>query len=75
MVGRGFNQAEKNTLTRGAEEQDLIYSGLEDTMIFAYEEIMEYLNTRKKVKTMRTAAYMSAIDKVATSYMQMGLFP
>lgn len=75
LVGKRFTETERSILTRGAGEEDLVNSGLEDTMMFAYHEIMDYWRANKKIKDMRTAAFVSSIDKVATSYMQLGLFP
>lgn len=57
----------------GASERDLVNSGLEDTMAFAYNEIRE--KREKHGVDMRTAAFISAIDKIARSYDQMGIFP
>jgi glutamate dehydrogenase (NAD(P)+) len=57
----------------GASERDLVNSGLEDTMAFAYNEIRE--NREAHGVDMRTAAFISAIDKIAKSYDQMGIFP
>jgi glutamate dehydrogenase (NAD(P)+) len=57
----------------GASEEDLVNSGLEDTMAFAYEEIRAI--RKEKGIDMRTAAFVSAINKIATSYEQMGIFP
>jgi glutamate dehydrogenase (NAD(P)+) len=57
----------------GASEEDLVNSGLEDTMAFAYEEIR--VIREEKGTNMRTAAFISAINKIATSYEQMGFFP
>jgi glutamate dehydrogenase (NAD(P)+) len=57
----------------GASEKDLVNSGLEDTMAVAYDEIR---SIRKEKKTdMRTAAFISAINKIAKSYADMGIFP
>ena len=57
----------------GASERDLVNSGLEDTMVQAYREIRA-IRTEKDVDS-RTAAFISAIDKIAKSYDQMGIFP
>jgi len=57
----------------GASESDLVNSGLEDTMAFAYDEIRSI--REEKGIDMRTAAFVSAINKIATSYEQMGIFP
>jgi glutamate dehydrogenase (NAD(P)+) len=57
----------------GASEEDLVNSGLEDTMAFAYEEIRS--EREKHNVDMRTAAFVSAINKIAKSYADMGIFP
>jgi glutamate dehydrogenase (NAD(P)+) len=57
----------------GASERDLVNSGLEDTMAHAYTEIRE-IREEKGLDT-RTAAFVSAINKIAKSYRQMGIFP
>ena len=57
----------------GASERDLVNSGLEDTMTQAYSEIRAI--REEKGVDMRTAAFISAIDKIANSYEQMGIFP
>jgi len=59
----------------GPEEQDLVHSGLEETMISATREIMAVWNANPAIPDMRTAAYISAINKVATSYAELGIFP
>jgi glutamate dehydrogenase (NAD(P)+) len=75
LVGRNFSQSERKLLIRGAGEEDLVNSGLEDTMINAYEEIKKYADSHPQIHDLRTAAFASAIDKVATTYKQLGLFP
>jgi glutamate dehydrogenase (NAD(P)+) len=57
----------------GASERDLVNSGLEDTMAQAYDEIRAV--RKEKGLDTRTAAFVSAIDKIAGSYQQMGIFP
>ena len=75
LTGKSLSETEKNLLIRGPEEEDLVNSGLEDSMITAYHEIMNIWRSRPNVKDMRTAAFISAIDKIAVSYFQMGIFP
>jgi glutamate dehydrogenase (NAD(P)+) len=60
-------------IKRGADELDLIRSGLDDTMRHAYQEIREVWHTRDNVPDLRTAAYAVAIKKIARSYDEMGL--
>ncbi len=74
-TGRSLSSAERAAVVRGADEIDLVNSGLEETMFNAYDEIREVMMSNKKIKDMRTAAFVTAIDKIAISYMQLGIFP
>jgi glutamate dehydrogenase (NAD(P)+) len=77
LTAEDFDETLMETLIErvsfGAGERDLVNSGLEDTMSFAYGEIREI--REEKDLDMRTAAFVSAIDKIAESYEQMGIFP
>jgi glutamate dehydrogenase (NAD(P)+) len=44
-------------------------------MISATREIMAIWESNPEIPDMRTAAYVNAINKVATSYMELGIFP
>ena len=66
---------DRGMLMRETDERDLVNSGLEETMITAFGEIAEIRARRKSVQDMRTAAYISAINKVGTSYLELGVFP
>ncbi|HET7603816.1 MAG TPA: Glu/Leu/Phe/Val dehydrogenase [Gemmatimonadales bacterium] len=74
VTGREFTDEESSRLTHGASEEDLVNSGLEETMINAYHPIREVWKQRGKLN-MRTAAMIVAIDKVAMNYEQLGIFP
>ncbi|MFA5669783.1 MAG: Glu/Leu/Phe/Val dehydrogenase [Balneolaceae bacterium] len=74
VSGRRFSDAEILNLSRGAEEHDLVVSGLEETMITAYQQIVE-IRDEHKLNDLRTAAYISAINKIGIMYEQMGIFP
>ncbi|TAJ55921.1 MAG: Glu/Leu/Phe/Val dehydrogenase, partial [Chitinophagaceae bacterium] len=50
-------------------------SGLEETMIGATREIMEIWKNNPEIPDMRTAAYVCAINKVGTTYAELGIFP
>jgi glutamate dehydrogenase (NAD(P)+) len=75
VTGRRFTPAEIERLTQGASEEDLVNSGLEETMIGAYHPIRETWKREEGNVDMRTAAMIVAIDKVALSYEQLGIFP
>jgi glutamate dehydrogenase (NAD(P)+) len=75
LTGRQVSAEERATILRGADEIDLVHSGLEETMISATREIMDIWNANPTIPDMRTAAYVNAINKVANSYMELGIFP
>jgi len=75
LTGRQVNETEKMFIEHGASEVDLVYSGLEETMIEATHEIMNCWKNNPTIPNMRTAAYVVAIDKVGTSYAELGIFP
>ena len=62
-------------VAHGADELDLVNSGLEETMIHAYHEVREIKRQHRDQIDLRTAAFIDAIDKVATSYLELGIFP
>lgn len=68
-----ISSEEMMRLTAGADEVDLVNSGLEETMSTAYSETREI--ALSKGTDMRTAAFINAIDKVAVTYAEMGIFP
>lgn len=72
--GRPLSAEEREQVARGADETDLVYSGLEETMIIAYQQIREIRN-RDGVDNLRTAAFLNALDKIALSYGELGIFP
>ena len=65
----------RRELIQGADEVDLVNSGLEGTMQNAYGEIREQLLSDPRLGDLRTAAFAVAIRKVARSYMELGVFP
>ena len=75
LSGKEMDPEEKRFIEHGADEVDLIHSGLEETMISSTREIMDLWESTPEIPDMRTAAYVSAINKVATSYAELGIFP
>ena len=73
--GSKVTDAQTGLIQRGADERDLVYSGLEETMITAYDQIREVWKTVDGVDDLRTAAFVVAINKVAASYQNLGIFP
>lgn len=75
LTGKNLSQEEKASVVHGADEVDLVNSGLEDTMIGAYEAIRETMLRKPEVENLRVAAFVVAIEKIANAYLQMGIFP
>ncbi len=75
LTGKKVTEVEREYILHGADEVDLVYSGLEETMIAATHEIMNEWKKNEDIPDMRTAAYVVAINKVATAYEELGIFP
>lgn len=75
LTGKSIGAADREMILRGADEVDLVRSGLEETMIMATREIVETWEKTPAIPDLRTAAYVCAINKVATSYQELGIFP
>lgn len=65
---------QRTQLIKGAGEFELVDSGLEGVMVNAYHEINE-IRKEKEVGDLRTAAFINSLDKIAVSYMELGVFP
>ncbi|KAF9144555.1 glutamate dehydrogenase [Mortierella sp. GBA39] len=69
-AGRLLTPQERRAVIHGAEEHELVYSGLEDTMIGACEETRA--TAFAKNTDFRTAALVNAIQKISTVTTQSG---
>lgn len=75
LTGQSLSTIEKGLVARGADEEDLVNSGLEDSMIGSYHAIMETMRKDKRFNDMRTAAFVNSISKIGQSYKLLGIFP
>jgi glutamate dehydrogenase (NAD(P)+) len=75
-TGASFSPSEVRRITEGPSEEDLVNSGLEESISAAYQEVRGIRdNYAAKGVNLRTAAFISAINKVARSYGELGIFP
>jgi glutamate dehydrogenase (NAD(P)+) len=74
ISGKTYNTDDLQRLTYGAGEADLVDSGLEETMITAYNQITD-IREQHDLNDLRTAAFINAIQKIGIMYEQMGIFP
>lgn len=75
ITNRKLTSEQKKIVIKSSSEIDLVNSGLEDTISRSYRDIMKILNSNKDIENFRTAAYIDAVNKIAVSYMNLGIFP
>jgi glutamate dehydrogenase (NAD(P)+) len=75
ITNRKLTADQRKIVIKGASEMDLVNTGLEDTMVTSYHTIMNIKNKNPEIPNFRTAAFVDAIDKIARSYMNLGIFP
>jgi len=74
-TGKVINERDRKIIARGADEIDLVRSGLEETMVTAYQQIRAVYEEHPDVPDLRTAAFVVAINKIASDYLSLGIFP
>lgn len=73
LTGRKIDPEVLRNVARGADEVDLVRSGLEETMSRSYGFIHEF--QRKHNIDMRTASFAYAIKLIGDDYQNLGIFP
>ena len=74
-TGKTFTDADRAAFAHGPDEQDLVNSGLEETMISSFHDLLKTERDHKGIPDLRIAAFVNAIHKVARSYAELGIFP
>jgi glutamate dehydrogenase (NAD(P)+) len=74
-TGTQFTDGERDAFAKGPDEQDLVNSGLEETMITAFHDLVKTQRDTPGVPDLRIAAFLGSIHKVARSYIELGIFP
>ncbi len=74
MTGKEVPENIKQMLGHGADEFDLVRSGLDDSMCQGMQEILDVYHRNDKVEDYRTAAYIIALTKVSRSYLDIGIY-
>jgi glutamate dehydrogenase (NAD(P)+) len=73
LTGLKFTPEEHERVSAAAGEEELVNSGLEETMVSAYAELRKI--QKQRGVDLRTAAFINAIGKVAMAYLERGIFP
>ena len=75
LTGKTVSDDERKILVSGAGEEDIVNSGLEETMIVAYHGVRDMLKKEPALGDLRAAAFRTAIEKIGRSYLELGVFP
>ncbi|MEM9886029.1 MAG: Glu/Leu/Phe/Val dehydrogenase [Bacteroidota bacterium] len=75
ITGKSVSERDRELIAKGASEIDLVRSGLEETMITSYQQIREIYAQGEDIDGLRTAAFVSAINKIGSDYLALGIFP
>jgi glutamate dehydrogenase (NAD(P)+) len=57
------------------DEKNLVFSGLEDTMITSLHLLIDFCQSKNFKVDLRTAAFAIALEKISLSYSENGVFP
>jgi glutamate dehydrogenase (NAD(P)+) len=68
MTGQNAPDWMRNGVTHGADEVDLVRSGLDDTMRNVFQEMLSLRSRYSGIDDYRTAAYAAAIARIRRSY-------
>jgi glutamate dehydrogenase (NAD(P)+) len=74
-TGKSVGERDKQLIVRGADEIDLVRSGLEETMITGFQGIYELYKENEGINDLRTAAFALAISKISNDYIALGIWP
>jgi glutamate dehydrogenase (NAD(P)+) len=75
ITGANLDEQEIERAAHGPSEEDLVNSGLEDSMISAYQQIRDIKMIFGGDCDLRSGAFICAIDKIVKSYKDLGIFP
>jgi len=74
ITGNKIDSDSRLEMISGSKEIDLVRSGLDDTMRQAYQEMSHVLNENNEIHDFRTAAFVVALQKIARSYLDIGIY-
>lgn len=74
-TGTSLSKKERELFIHGGDEADYVDSGLEETMITAFYEVIDAYRSKRRITDLRTAAFLVSIEKIGTSYKELGIFP
>ena len=73
MTGKNFPSELRNNVMQGPTELSLVRSGLDDTMRIGYKAMSDKFHSSEKIKSLRMASMIIAIEKVSEAYVSLGI--
>jgi len=73
MTGKKFPSELRSDIMQGPTELSLVRSGLDDTMRTGYKAMSDKFHSSKKIKSLRMASMIIAIEKVSEAYVSLGI--
>jgi glutamate dehydrogenase (NAD(P)+) len=74
LTGGAFPQGLQNEVLHGIDELELVNSGLEETMLQAFQAIIDIMH-HDNTEDLRTAAFVCGLRKMLIAYEQLGIWP
>jgi glutamate dehydrogenase (NAD(P)+) len=74
ITGGVFPASLRDEILHGIDELELVNSGLEETMIQSFQEIIEIMH-QYVTDDLRTAAFICGLQKVVVAYQELGIWP
>ena len=74
MTGKEFPDDLKASVMQGPTELSLVRSGLDDTMRTGYKAMSDRFHSDKRIKSLRMASMVIAIERIAESYVSLGIW-
>ena len=73
LIGKPMSDQFKEDYFKGSGELELVRSGLDDTMRSSYQSMRDVWRSRSDVDSLRIAAFLVSIERVAKAYAVKGL--
>ena len=74
VTDRAFPMPIREEMLHGVDEIELVNSGLEETMVESFQEIVEIMH-QNQTPDLRTAAFVCGLHKVVVAYQALGIWP
>ena len=74
-TGTQLSASDETEIIRPVDEITVVNSGLEEAMVDAYRHLRHTASHVDGIDSLRIAGFHLAIDRIARSYLELGVFP